>query len=423
LASREEDAKDHNLPKLVWFGLMHLGKERLEVAKATGWPELLRYLARSSAREAEMVDAVIELASNHPAKSEHLLKGLMEGFKGLRKAPMPSSWEEHSVELGKRHPKMTRELSALFGDGRALDSLKATALNEKEDLPVRKRALEALIESDAKGLRQICEKLFWTTGLCETAVRGLTRFEDEKVGESLAKNYRKLRRKEDKAAVINGLVSRPTWTRILLQKLAEGTIPRKAVTPYHARQVLEMKDEKLTEQLRKHWGELRQSDKVLKKKIADFEKALTPGVRAKGDKSQGRVLFETLCASCHQLYGTGGKLGPDLTGSGRADLGYLLENIVAPNSVVPAEYQMSIITLKDGRVLSGVVSSSDKQSMILKTLTDEIVIEKKSVVKSTRLPDSMMPPGLLDTLSPEQTRDLISYLMHPQQVALPDERR
>jgi putative heme-binding domain-containing protein len=104
-------------------------------------------------------------------------------------------------------------------------------------------------------------------------------------------------------------------------------------------------------------------------------------------------------------------------------LGYLLENIVAPNSVVPAEYQMSIITLKDGRVLSGVVSSSDKQSMILKTLTDEIVIEKKSVVKSTRLPDSMMPPGLLDTLSPEQTRDLISYLMHPQQVALPDERR
>jgi putative heme-binding domain-containing protein len=135
------------------------------------------------------------------------------------------------------------------------------------------------------------------------------------------------------------------------------------------------------------------------------------------------VLFQTLCASCHQLYGQGGKLGPDLTGSGRADLGYLLENIITPNSVVPVEYQMSLITLKDGRVMSGVITASDDKTMTLQTLTDEISIEKKSVIKNIRMKDSIMPSGLLSALSAEQIRDLITYLMHPQQVAFPESKR
>lgn len=423
LAGRTEDAGDHNLPKLVWFGLMHLGAERLEVAKASEWPELLRYLARSAAGEPAMVESVVALAAANGKKSEALLKGLMEGFKGVRNAPMPRSWEESTLVLAKRNPKLTRELSALFGDGRAMESLKATVLDEKETVAVRKRALEALIDGKVDGLRPLCEKLFWTEGLCETAVKGLAQFGDDEVGKNLVKNLSKLRRPEDKAAVVDALVTRPKWAGFLLKQLESGKIARSVMTPFHARQILAMKDEALLELLRDVWGEVRRSDEALNKKIAALEKVLIPEVRAQGDKAQGRVLFQTLCASCHQLYGEGAKLGPDLTGSGRADLGYLLENIVAPNSVVPAEYQMSIVTLNDQRILSGVVSSSDAKTTTLRTLAGEVTIEKSSIVKVTRVADSMMPPGLLDPLSEEQIRDLISYLMHPQQVALPDERK
>jgi len=192
------------------------------------------------------------------------------------------------------------------------------------------------------------------------------------------------------------------------------------VTPFHARQILAMKNEDLSKMLQEVWGEVRESDEDLKKKIIDLEKALTPDVRSRGDKGQGRVLFQTLCASCHQLYGKGGKLGPDLTGSGRADFGYLLENIIAQNSVVPVEYQMSLITLKDGRVISGLIIASDERTLTLKTLTDEISIEKKSVFKNMRMQDSIMPQGLLSDLSADQIRDLIAYLMHPRQVAFPE---
>lgn len=421
LAGRVEDAGDHNLPKLVWFGIATLGDEKLKVAEATTWSDLLRYIARSTPGDSKLVGEVVRLATQEETKSGSLLKGLMEGFKGWQKAPMPVAWDVDSVELTKRHPKLTRELSALFGDGRAMDSLKATALNEKEELRVRKRALEALIDAKAEGLRLLCEKLFGTKGLCATAVKGLAGFDDSAIGGFLAKNYRKVSQVEGKASVIDALVTRPKWAGFLLQEMKRGEIPRKAVTPFHARQIFAMKDEELTKQVREVWGEIRQSDEVMKKRIEALEISLSAEVRLKADKAKGRVHFQTLCASCHRLYGEGGKLGPDLTGSGRADLGYLLENIVAPNSVVPAEYQMSIVKLKDGRVLSGVVSASNDRTVTLQTLTEEMTLEKSTIVETTRLTDSMMPPGLVDGLSGEEIRDLIGYLMHPGQVALPEE--
>jgi putative membrane-bound dehydrogenase-like protein len=423
LAGRVEDALDHNLPKLVWFGLMHLGEEKLEVAKVTKWRELLRYLARSSSGEPAIVEKVVAISAANEAMTEALLQGLVDGFKGVQKAPIPRGWGEVSPILAKRVPRLTRELSALFGDGRAMDSLKIIALDEKKAIAVRKRALAALIDAKVKDLRPLCEQLFWVKGLCETAVKGLAQFENDEVGRNLVKSFSKLLLAEEKAAVINVLVTRQKWARFLLAELKAGKIPRRSVTPFHARQILAMKDDALSKMLQEIWGKVRESDENLKKKIIVLEEALTPDVRARGDKAQGRVLFQTLCASCHQLYGKGGKLGPDLTGSGRADLGYLLENIIAPNSVVPVEYQMSLITLKDGRVMSGLITASDERMVTLKTLADEISIEKKSIFKNIRVQDSMMPPGLLSALTAEQIRDLIAYLMHPQQVALPKSKK
>jgi len=64
------------------------------------------------------------------------------------------------------------------------------------------------------------------------------------------------------------------------------------------------------------------------------------------------MLFSAVCASCHKLYGEGAALGPDLTGSDRHNLDYLLGNIVDPNAMVPADYRVSAPKLKDGRTLT-----------------------------------------------------------------------
>ena len=214
------------------------------------------------------------------------------------------------------------------------------------------------------------------------------------------------------------IVTRPSWSNALLSRIEDNTIARSDLTPFHARQALALGDEKLSARLQEIWGDLRQSDEAKTKRIESLHKTLTQEVRDTADLSSGRVIFQNLCASCHRLYGEGGKLGPDLTGSGRADLGYLLENIVAPSAIIPAEYRMTVLKLKDNRTLSGVISRSTDHTITLRTLSEETTLERSQIEKTTHLPNSIMPEGLLQSLTPEQTRDIIAYLMHPAQVPL-----
>lgn len=417
LASRD-DAKDHNLPKLIWFGISPLLKDHperlIQVAEATEWPDLLRYISRALASQPE---TIINLAIKSPSKAPHILQGLSEGFKGWRKAPLPKNWNTAIGTLSAANSNLIRDLSALFGDGRAMDSLKKIALDNMAAFGDRQTALQGLINARADDLRNICEKLLKVRYLNKTAIRGLATFDDPAVARTLLSRYPNLR-PDEKRTIIDVIVARPAWADALLTKMKDGSIARTDLTPFHARQALALNDEKLTARLKEIWGELRQSDATKKKRIEELHKALGKDVRDKADLPAGRALFQNLCATCHILYGEGGKLGPDLTGSGRADLGYLLGNIVDPSAIVPAEYRMTILKLKDGRSLTGIIASSTDRTVTLRSPAEEATLEKSGIAETSQLPNSIMPAGLLSALTPGQIRDLIAYLMHPQQVLL-----
>ena len=70
------------------------------------------------------------------------------------------------------------------------------------------------------------------------------------------------------------------------------------------------------------------------------------------------------------LYGSGGTIGPDLTGSGRHNLEYLLGNIVDPSEVVNKDFRMSAVRMADGRVLNGIVISQDAERVVLQTVQE-----------------------------------------------------
>jgi putative heme-binding domain-containing protein len=107
-----------------------------------------------------------------------------------------------------------------------------------------------------------------------------------------------------------------------------------------------------------------------------------------------------------------------LTGSNRADLNYILENLVAPNAVVGKDYQMSLLQLADGRVVSGLILKETDSALTLKTINDTVVIALDEI-EDRKLSDlSLMPNGLLDPLGQEEVRDLVAYLASPVQVPL-----
>ena len=428
LVSHSENADDAQLPAMVWFGLIPVADADptalLSVTKVCTWPKTLRWAARCLAmkleRQPEPLNELLISTVDSDSRWRQLavLEGMTDAFKGWQKAPMPASWE--TVAAKSPHKDLVRDLSILFGDGRALDDVKKTALDPEAEFAQRQAALETLIANRPPDLQAICTQLLDTKRLCSIAVRGLALVNDPALSQRLAADYRKFD-PDDRPAVMNFLLSRAASAKAMLANVgdAKTQIPRADITAFHARQMRAFGDEVLTKKLTEVWGELRESTEDKRQLIQRLKTKLTPGVLAKADLSQGRVLFQNVCGACHTMYGSGGRIGPDLTGSGRANLDYLLENIVDPSAVVPADYRMSTLTLKDGRVLGGLVAETNERTLTLRTPTEPLTIERSEIVKQEVSPLSMMPEGLLQVFQPDQVRDLIAYLMHPAQVPLP----
>jgi putative membrane-bound dehydrogenase-like protein len=431
LLAREEDTGDHNLPLLIWYGLIPVADADLQslVGLAAGCelPLTRKFIARRVAEDAEKaptpLDDLITLTATKPAAFQSdILHGISDGLTGWRKARKPASWETLAGKAGTSGDAAVRErvrdLSVLFGDGRALDEVKKVVFDQGADMNARKIALQTLIDNRPPDLRALCEQLLYVRFLNPVAARGLASFDDAAVGVLLAKSYRQFHPSE-RGQLLSVLVSRSAFAGALLDAVADGKISREDVSAFHARQIRGLNDAALNKKLAEVWGELRDSSSDQQQRMAEWKAKLTPAALAKADRSRGRVAFNTACASCHTLYGEGGKVGVDLTGGGRGNLDYLLENIVDPSAVVTADFRMSILDLKDGRVLNALVSARTERTLTLKTMTETLTVERSEITRIQESSLSLMPDGLLDALPPDQARDLIAYLMHTSQVPLP----
>jgi putative heme-binding domain-containing protein len=81
-----------------------------------------------------------------------------------------------------------------------------------------------------------------------------------------------------------------------------------------------------------------------------------------------------------------------------------------------------MVTLKDGRVLSGNIAARSERTITVRTMTEEITVERDQVAGIVASPVSLMPEGLLHVLTDEQVRDLMGYLMSDRQAPLPEEK-
>jgi putative heme-binding domain-containing protein len=387
-------------------------------------PLTRKWIARRLGEDIEKNPAPLDALLKSAAKGTEpfqadVLAGLSEALRGWSQARKPPAWDALREKLaGTSNAALrdrARDLSALFGDGRALEEVKRVALDRKTDLAYRRAALLTLIDHRPADLQAICEQLLEVKFLNSTAVRGLALFDAPAIGEKLAGSYQKFHPSE-RGAVMDTLVSRPSFARALLEELGAGRIPRAEVTPFHARQMRSFNDPGLTKRLAEVWGRLRDSSADKQQLIARLKAKLTPAALAAADKSQGRAVFNTACAACHTLYGHGGQVGPDLTGSGRDNLDYLLDNIVDPSAVVSADFHMSVLELKDGRTLNGLIAAKTDRTITLKTMTETVTLERAGIESVQESSLSLMPEGLLEGLNETQVRNLIAYLMHRTQV-------
>jgi putative membrane-bound dehydrogenase-like protein len=427
IIAREVLGDDHDLALLAWYGLIPVGQKQperlLELASMSRWPQLTKMIARYFGKEIKQyrvaVEALLLQASELSGSSQvAILDGLYESMRGARKVDMPKGWEEFaSLPSLVKHDAKVRQLSTLFGSGRALDELRAIVLDKSADLPTRCNALESFIDADPEDMQKLCEGLLDVRVLNAIALRGLSRTDDPKITDLIIRKYRAFQ-VEDRAAVLQWLVSRPSSAESLLNSLAKpnSPIPVKDITASHARQIISLDRAELSEKLREVWGEIGETDESIKKAIDEWKGRLTPKELASADLSRGRVLFNKSCANCHTLFGAGAKVGPELTGAQRGNLEYLLENVLNPSAVVGKDFRMSVVRTTDGRVLNGLVVSRDEQKLVLQTATELMTLAGVDIEEIRVTGKSAMPDGLIQNLSPDEVRDLIGYLMSPVQV-------
>ncbi len=428
LLAHPEDVSDTVLPHLYWSGLERavgaldstISQKAVEIAFKGTIPLIIentaRRLATDLATKPERIDGLLALASSSfdETKAASILRGISLALRGTAKAKAPANWPAFAAQAAKV-PALAdniRSLNVIFGDGRALVEIRALALDTKAEIPARKQAVESLIAAKPADLRATLEKLIATDrDLMGAALRGMAVFDD--AGPFIATNYQRLR-PDLRAAVVPAMCSRPAFAAALLYAVANGKIARSDITPYHARQIAALADEAVNKRLAEVWGTVATTSDQKKKRIAELRAALTPEVIAKADIENGRAIYTQTCAACHTLYDlgqTGANLGPNLTGSGRGDINYLLEAIVDPSAIVPADYKLSTVTMKDGRVLSGFISTQNGQTLTLRTMTESQTLDRTTVAKTEASAQSLMPEGILDALKPEQIRDLFGFLM------------
>ena len=112
-------------------------------------------------------------------------------------------------------------------------------------------------------------------------------------------------------------------------------------------------------------------------------------------------------------------VGPDLTGSNRADLDYVLSNVLDPSALIGRDYLAHTIATEDGRVLTGIIRAEDKDTITLVTANETITLPKSEVEQRRQSEQSMMPEDLWTPLSEQEIRSLVAYLASPAQVPLP----
>jgi putative heme-binding domain-containing protein len=374
------------------------------------------------AQDDDPLPALVQVLGTSDDAQFHLdiLKGMSDGLKGRRRVTMPAGWEEIAAKLSKSPNAQVRELvqslSVTFGSASALAALKQTLADSKADPKARQAALDALLAAREPGLAASLQVLLKDPAIRAGALRGLAAYEDARTPESILEVYPSLSATERKDA-LNTLVSRAAFAKPLLAAVGSKSVPAKDLTADLVRQLRQFKDADLNALVTRLWGAVRDSDAEKLADIARFKKLITS--RPPGDAPKGRAVFSRVCQQCHTLFDAGGKVGPEITGSNRGDLDYILLNIVDPNAVIPNEYQTWNLETKDDRAITGIVKEQNDNAVTIVTANETLVIPRAEVASLQRGQLSMMPEGLLQALTEEDICNLIAYLKQPAQVPLP----
>ncbi len=209
--------------------------------------------------------------------------------------------------------------------------------------------------------------------------------------------------------LIELLTQRNDWAVPLLTAIRDQQLPRESLHINQVRRLQDSNDATVRDLVGEIWGKVREGrNPEVEQSIAKVEQWL--GQRP-GDAVRGRAVFQKSCAQCHQIYGQGEQVGPDITANGRASFAQLLSNVFDPNLVIGPAYQARTVLTRDGRSLSGLLIEDGPQRVVLKLQGGKVEsLDREEIEALIVSPLSLMPEGWEKQLAEQEVVDLLHFL-------------
>ena len=427
LLSNAADSNDHNLPLMVWYAAEPLADQDADRALSLGLsatttiPLVRNNMLRRIGASGNEQSLSILVSGLGKAQSEEVqiafLDAIRMSFAGRRKVDPPKDWEAVYAKLAKGSAKvqqLSQALGVTFGNEIALAAVRAIVVSASDSTEARTAGIATLVGAKDPKLAPVLHSLLKDKSLRLAAIAGLAQYADPKTSGAILSLYSELSQTEKRAALTT-LSSRSEYALAMLEAIDAKRIAASDLSADLVRQLEYLKNDRIKSLLEKNWGTVRETPAEKTKLIEEYKALVESTKLAKPDLSLGRAVYAKTCQQCHVLFATGGNTGPEITGSNRANLDYLLSNIVDPSAVMAKEYQATILNC-DGRIVTGIVKAEDKKSLTLQK-TDGIEVVPLDEIVERKLSDkSMMPEDQLKLFSKHEIRSLIAYLGNDRQI-------
>ena len=430
LLARDELADDLTYNLVLWYGMKNfvaqsprsaselLLKTRLSKLRELIVRRLSTMIASNDVEAATATEALSFyfadiIQRDNPDLHATAIRGVWGAYQGRSQGTKVPHWDE-LMKLGSKNSdpaiqRMSTLLGALFDATTPLENLTAISDDKTATLAERKTALEAIGGIDNDKAREKLWEYLQDGELGNAAGYALRRTLDPLRAQPLIERYAAASQPA-KQGILAALSSRPETMSTLLEAIEKGSVNKEAIDANTWRQFVLLGDWKLLERARKFNPNLGiTEDKQLA--IENALKVFSAEAIAAGNRDRGRAIWVQKCGNCHKLFGVGGEIGPELTGAQRSNLRYWLENILAPSSVVAANYRVTMYRTTDGQILTGVAVSQNDREVTLQTAQSRIVLPTIDIESQKPSELSLMPEGLLDPLTDAERADLFNYLM------------
>lgn len=431
LLQHNEDVDDPHLPLMIWWAIESQCSHRDAIVRLfsdeTIWESRIvqttiaerlmqRYATAGSPQDLEQCSRLMALAPDD-ASRQLFIAGLNRAFQGRTVPPLPAALETALSAYQASRGKAGIVLALRQEKPEAVDKAIAAVRDRSVDQGVRIELARAFGEIDVP--ESVDSLITLATArdnnefaLQRVAIQSLANYDNPKIASSLASamggqisNEHGLR-----ASACRTLASRAAWAKRLLEELTEWRLQKSDIPPDVVQRLRTFKDPEIASKVNEVFGEpISGSAPQNVEEMNRLSELLSSGG---GDHVAGKVYFMKRCATCHQLFAEGQKIGPPLDAYDRGNLKFWLPAVIGPSLEIREGYQSYVAETIDGRVVTGMIEAQGPRAVTIRTAENQsIILQRDEIEVLQAIATSLMPADTLKDMTDIEIRDLFAYLM------------